>query len=62
MDKEPYVFVFEKDGNYKCPHSTYDFEELGRRGWKHVATLNARIWIEYTLNNLSKNKEIEIDF
>ena len=51
------AFIYVKDGKVKClnheqAHSRDD--KLKADGWKHTATLNLCVWLEFLMNDLSE--------
>ncbi len=47
------IYVFYRDGKVKClgdEHDKTNHNALIADGWKHAATLNARVFIENTIN------------
>lgn len=51
---EVYIFIFAKDGKIKAfgaKEANNQHVELIKKGWVHVATIDACTWIEFILNN-----------
>lgn len=55
------IFIFAKEGKVRALNINDAMElKLNEKGWKHTATVEATVWIEYCLN--SHIKEIEKQF
>ena len=58
-----FVFVYFKKGKFRClnlEQAKNQEKELIENGWKHTATLNPEIWMEYFLNSKKEEQEEEI--
>lgn len=59
-----FVFVYHLNGIYRCLDvngAQTTGKELVKEGWKHTATLNPEVWMEFYLNGgeSTRRKAIE---
>ena len=51
------AFIYAKDGKVRClnlEQANSRNEKLKADGWKHTATLNLCVWLEFLMNDLSE--------